>query len=112
MNHVNFASFMEHVVLPKQAADPTQVRLDGQTSGGNRTPAGFFYHQGMLWRVHADSQFEPLVVAYQALKERPTADPFFAVPTGSGKRHCLVLTSELQQKLCRPRFKHLYIYEV
>ena len=112
MNHGSFAAFMEHVVLPRQAADPAQIRLDGQASGGNREPAGFFWHQGKLWRVHADSHFEPLILAYGALKEKPTEDPFIATATGSGYRHCLVLTSELQKQLRQPRFKHLYIYEV
>jgi hypothetical protein len=102
---------MEQVVLPRQAANPAHIRLDGQISGGNREPAGFFWHQGKLWRVHADSHFAPLLLAYGALKETPTADPFIATATGTGKRHCLVLTSQLQQQLPKPRFKHLYIYE-
>lgn len=112
MNNRSFAAFMEHVVLPRQAADPAQTRLDGRTSGGNREPAGFFFHQGRLWRVHADSHFEPLILAYRALTNKPAEDPFVARKTGSGKRCCLVLIAELQQQLCQPRFKHLYIYEV
>lgn len=112
MNHKSFSAFMEQVVLPKLAADPAQTRLDGQTSGGNREPAGFFWHQNKLWRVHADSHFEPLIVAYGALTAEPAEDPFVARATGSGARHCLVLIDKLQQQLCQPRFKHLYIYEV
>lgn len=46
MNHESFAAFMEQVVLPKQAAGPAQIRLDGQLSGGNREPAGFFLASG------------------------------------------------------------------
>jgi hypothetical protein len=51
-------------------------------------------------------------MAYGALTEKPGEDPFVVRPTGSGKRHCLVLIDRLQQQLCQPRFMHLYIYEV
>lgn len=112
MNHKSFSAFMEQVVLPRQVAAPEHIRLDGQTSGGNREPAGFFWHQERLWRVHADSHFEPLILAYSALNAIPGEDPFIARATRSGTRHCLVLISKLQQQLCQPRFKHLYIYEV
>ncbi|WPL17371.1 hypothetical protein Thiowin_02378 [Thiorhodovibrio winogradskyi] len=110
-NHGSFAYFMEQVVLPQKAANPTHMRLDGQTSGGNREPAGFFQHQGKIWRVHADSHYEPLMLAYRNFQKNPDEDPFIATATGSGQRRCLVLKPELQQQLPQPRFKHLYIYE-
>jgi hypothetical protein len=51
----DFISFMQAEVLPRQAANPDHVRLDGDTTGGNRESAGTFSHDGSDWVVHADT---------------------------------------------------------
>ena len=47
----NFIMFMESVVLPRKAANPDYVRLDGAISGGDREVAGEFHHQDCDWVI-------------------------------------------------------------
>jgi hypothetical protein len=103
----DFRSFMQIVVLPSKAAQPTAIRLDGARTGGNRTVAGTFRHHGTLWKVHADTHYEPLEIAYKAALEGQ--DPFVEGRTSSGK--CLALRADLRASQ-RSRPKYLYIYEV
>jgi hypothetical protein len=103
----SFASFVEAVVLPGRAENPAHRRLDGQSTGGNFAVAGEFRHRGRSWKVHADTHYEPLLVAYEAAKSG--ADPFVEVPTKRGTS--LDLTDELRRELSEPRFKYIYIYE-
>ena len=103
-----FIDFVEAVVLPARAANPTHRRLDGQHTGGNWDVAGEFHHRGRRWRVHGDSHFEPLLVAYEAAKTG--VDPFVERPTKTGLS--LDLTAEFRARRAEPRFKYLYVYEV
>ena len=108
MTHKSFTSFVEAVVLPGRAQNPGHRRLDGQQSGGNRTVAGEFTHRGKNWKVHADTHYEPLLVAYEAAKAG--AEPFVEVPTRAG--NSLDLNDDLRRKLSEPRFKYIYIYQI
>ena len=103
--HNDFLSFMHAEVLPRQAANPDHIRLDGATSGGNREIAGRFQHHGFDWIVHADTHYEPLTLAFTAAKNG--ADPFVEEDTANGR--CLVLKPELRAQQ-RSEHKHLYIY--
>jgi hypothetical protein len=94
-------------VLPARALNPAHRRLDGAQSGGNWDIAGVFEHHGKLWTVHADTHFEPLLVAYEA--SRRGSNPFVESPTKT--RVALDLTDDLRAKLSAPRFKYIYIYE-
>jgi hypothetical protein len=105
--HASFVSFMEEVVLPARTASPTDVRLDGWRTGGNFAVFGEFEHGTGQWKVHADTHYEPLMLAYEAAKSG--IDPFVEVPTKRGSS--LDLTDVLRPKLSEPRFKYIYIYE-
>lgn len=103
--HSDFVSFMQAEVLPRQAANPDDIRLDGATTGGNREPAGRFQRHGVDWVVHADSHYEPLLIAFAAAKDG--MDPFTEEETAHGQ--CLVLKPELRDQQ-HSQHKHLYIY--
>ena len=107
--HQSFRSFMEAVVLPMRGANPSHRRLDGQVAGGNREVVGIFRYGGRVWKVHADTHYEPLLIAYNALTSG-TDDPFVEESTRRGL--CLDLLPELRARRRDPRRKYLYIYEV
>jgi len=109
MIYDSFVAFMQIVVLPQRAANANHIRLDGETSGGNRTVAAMFRHHNKVWKVHADSGYEPLILAYDSITEGNVADPFLEESTRRG--NCLVLSDSVRRRMVRPRFKHLYIYE-
>lgn len=68
----SFVAFMESVAIPQKSANPNDIRLDGETSGGNRTVAGMFRHHNKVWKVHADTRFEPLMLGYNSIKNGNT----------------------------------------
>lgn len=100
-----FLSFMTNQVLPLQAAHPERTRLDGESSGGNRSGFGRFRWGGRVWVVNCDTHLEPLMLAYRAAQEGQ--DPFVEEATPEG-RSCLALTKALQAKRSSPH-KHMYI---
>jgi hypothetical protein len=102
----SFAAFVEAVVLPGKETNPGHKRLDGQQTGGNFAVAGEFRHRGRSWKVHADTHYEPLLVAYESA--RRGEDPFIEAPTKRGV--ALDLTDELRRTLTEQRFKYVYIY--
>src|SRR5437870_1460147 len=92
-HHQDFVSFMQSVVLPRKAANPDHLRLDGRRSGGNRDVVGIFCHHEKTWRVNADTHYETLDLAYwTALEGR---EPFVEEATKGGGE-CLALQAELQ----------------
>jgi hypothetical protein len=99
---------MRDAVTPRLNRDPEGRRLDGASTGGNRQVFAFFQYRGKTWRVHSDTHFEPLLIAYRAVQSDPTFDPFEERPTAQGGT-CLELVSELRQQQSG-RHKHLYIY--
>ncbi len=105
MVYDDFLSFMRAVVLPRQAANPDHIRLDGAKTGGNLEVAGRFRHRGRIWVVHADTHYEPLLLAQRAAEEG--ADPFVEEDTPRGR--CLSLTAALRARQESPH-KYLYIY--
>lgn len=62
-------------------------------------------HRGSDWVVHADTHYEPLLIAYAAAKAGE--DPFVEEDTPGGR--CLVLKPHLRAKQHSDQ-KHLYIY--
>jgi hypothetical protein len=105
--HSSFVSFMEAVVLPARAASPTDIRLDGSRTGGNFAVFGEFEYGATQWKVHSDSHYEPLMLAYEVAKNG--TDPFVKVPTKRG--NSLDLNADLRLRLSERRFKYIYIYE-
>jgi hypothetical protein len=82
--YATFREFVEHLVLPMREAHPDHKRLDGQPSGGNRTVAGTFWHRGRRWKVHADTHYRQLLIAYEALRSGEVPDPFVEKATKNG----------------------------
>jgi hypothetical protein len=102
-----FQAFLEAVVLPLRAEHPTRRRLDGWPSGGNWEIAGRFWYADTLWIVHADTHFEPLLLAYEASQKGE--DAFIIEPTNT--RTSLNITPSLRTRMTNPRFKYIYVYE-
>lgn len=102
----SFVEFMERRVLPHRDARPAWKRLDGAQTGGNWEVFGRFHRAGARWKVHADSHFEPLVIAYDAVRAGDP-DPFVESPTTRGLR--LDLREDLAARV-KSGFRHLYIY--
>lgn len=102
----SFAAFVEAKVTPHRDANPDWKRLDGAATGSNADIFGAFRYKGAAYRVHADTHFEPLFVAYQAVVDGDEA-PFVEAPTKTGER--LDLTPELKAQV-KGRFRHLYAY--
>lgn len=107
-DYQSFREFVEQIILPMQAANPGDARLDGQPSGGNRAVVGTFWHQGRRWKVHADTHYHQLLVAYQALRSGELLDPFVEQATARGK--CLEHVPSLRVRT-EDKHKHMYIYE-
>jgi hypothetical protein len=101
----DFLSFMRRVVLPRKAANPDHIRLDGARTGGNLEKAGEFAHRGYVWNVYADTHYEPLLIAYSAAEGGN--DLFIEEETSGGRSWAL--TPELKARQ-RTRPKHMYIY--
>jgi hypothetical protein len=104
----SFSDFMTRYVIPLERADPKSRRLDGEWSGGNRTVAGSFVHDGRRWVVHADTHFRPLRIAYNDVLRDPAGDPFTREVTRAGT--CLVLRDDLRRLHDSPH-KYVYIYD-
>jgi hypothetical protein len=105
MVHDDFVHLMETEFLPLRKKSPTHIRIDGQLTGGNYEVAGRFRHHGKTWKVHADTHYDRLMLAYDVLKKDKSADPFVEEPTKHGTS--LVLRSDLRPK----GDKYIYIYE-
>jgi hypothetical protein len=89
--------------------NPDHKRLDEQPSGGNRTIFGCFQHDERTWKVHSDTHYKPLMLAYEATIN-DGSDPFVEHKTKGG-RLSLILRPELRE-LQNSSYKHLYIYEI
>ena len=105
MVYDDFLSFVRVEVLPRRAANPDHIRLDGATTGGSRDVAGRFRHNDLGWVVHADTHYEPLLLAHAAAEAG--ADPFVEEDTARGR--CLALAPAVRALQKSPH-KHLYIY--
>ena len=112
MVYDSFKAFMEKLVIPQKKANPNHIRLDGKTSGSTREAAGMFRHHNKVWKVDADTRYEPLLLAYDLMKKGAVNDPFVEEATATGKGTCLVLREKVKKLLPYSRFKYHYIYEI
>lgn len=108
MNNSTFVEFMDRVVRPAKKANPNDKRLDGQLSGGNRTVFGCFQHLGRTWKVHSDSHYQPLMLAYDEAVNG--GDPFIENITKGG-RYSLILQPRVKEHQSS-KHKYHYIYEI
>ena len=109
MRYSSFDAFMHDFVLPLQQQHPGWRQLDGKSRSSPVTVA-IFDHQNHSWEVHADTRFDPLLVAHADASSG--SDPLVPEPSRSGKRMCLALRADLRSKTNQPRYKHLFIYQI
>lgn len=102
-----FTEFVERVALPRLLENPRALRLDGRDTGGNREVAGRFYFGSRQWKVHSDTHFEPLLLAYWHARRFGEAATFERVVTGSDEK--LDIVPELRRVRASPH-QHLYVY--
>jgi len=104
----DFPTLMERFVLPWKRKHPDDIRIDGETSMGNWHVAGRFRHANKLWKLHADTHYEPPILAHEAMRNG-SPDPFTQEPTPHGT--ALVLVNGVRRKM-KSRYKYMYIYEM
>jgi hypothetical protein len=109
VTHPSYVSFVEKVVLPRRTLNPHHIRLDGEVAGGNRTVAGVFRGGGREWKVHEDSHYEPLLIAYEAARAGDPW-PFVEAPTKTGT--ALDLKPDLRERMSDRSHKYMYIYSL
>jgi hypothetical protein len=109
MVYQNYESFIEEYVIPQHVAHPAHIRLDGKTKGSSLEVAGRFKHHGKVWKVHFDTRYEPLLLAFEAVKHGQVQDPFVEKPTKQNQGICLVLQNSIKAKQST-QFKYLFIY--
>lgn len=85
MIYESFKDLMELAILPQQATNPDHTRLDGEKMGPNGKAAFRFWHSGKAWQVNSDTQYEPLKLAYDLIKNGESENPFIEEPTNTGK---------------------------
>ena len=96
---------MEEIVLPLAKNNPQLIRLDGQTTGGNRNHFAWFRYKGNTWKMHSDTHIGELIKAFKEMES--VNDQFITGETNKSGNSCLVLKPDLAD---RP--KHIYIYMV
>jgi len=101
----NFKELMEDSVLPLIKKHPDWIRLDGQTSGGNRNHFAWFRYNGKTWKIHSDTHIAELIKAYKEIILG--LEPFIITKTNRSGNICLELLPELAGNP-----KHFYIYMV
>ena len=100
----NFEQLMTQLAIPFHRTHPDWIRLDGWTSGGNRTIFAQFYYQGKRWKIHSDTHFERLYEAYEIMQQGE--DPFEIKPTRN-KGQCL----DIKGRLRGAKFLYIYLNE-
>ena len=108
---MKFNEFYEQIVLPAKKINPHHIRLDGEIAGGNRKIFGSFTHNNRIWKVHSDTHYEPLMLAYEySCLDCEKNDPFIMETTRNGS-NCLALIDKLFRLQINSKYKYLYIYE-
>ncbi|MBI1382638.1 MAG: hypothetical protein GC161_16295 [Planctomycetaceae bacterium] len=105
----SFAALVEAEVLPRLAANPGHVRLDGGESVGSEVwnTVGSFMFDGDEWEVFVDNHYEPLLLAYWSARFRGEDRTFRRADTKT--RVKLELADDLR-KIRPGRHQYLYLY--
>jgi hypothetical protein len=103
----DFLSFIRAEVLPRRAANPSDIGLSGATTVHSADVVAWFVHNGLAWGVYAATHYQPLMLAYAAVEAG--TDPFVEEDTPQGR--CLALTPELRARQRSPH-RYLYIYRM
>jgi len=76
---------VESGVLPQQAHNPTHISLDGRRTGPHGSAAFRFKRHGNVWKINADTHYDPLKLAYDSIANDSSYDPFVEMPTRETK---------------------------
>ncbi len=90
-----FIDFMVDMVKPDKRNNPDHIRLDGKLKGSNGKIYGKFKHFGKIWKVHQDTRYLPLELAYNAAMN--DKDPFVRGLTRTKKKPKLKLSDEIRK---------------
>lgn len=108
----SFLELMEQVIVPRFEADPNSTRIGSKALGGGpRMPSCYFVYRGRTWRVHGDSAYQPLMIAYKAMKSGALPYPFVEKTKSRGSGLCLLLHESLAPVLASLPIQRMYIYE-
>ena len=104
---------MEDMVIPAKEKNPDHIRPDGKPKGSNGKIFGKFEHCGKIWKVHYDTRYLPLEIAYDAAMS--DKDPFVPGLTRIKKNPKLKLHPDIkelqsQQQDSKSNYDYLYIY--
>jgi hypothetical protein len=95
-HYSDFASLLQHYILPLAQAHPGWERVDGAYGIPGRTMAWFNWN-GTRYALNGETQFAPLLQAEEWMQAHPGEDPLVVRP-GSGPRGRLALRSEIGWK--------------
>ena len=109
--YADFNSFAIAVRSHSQS-HPDWIRLNGQTSGGDQNAWAEFWHLDRRWKVDADTQFSPILVAYEHWLS--TGENPFQIEE-SPKRYCLAVIASVRDLLVQldvkyDKNKYFYAY--
>lgn len=106
MIYESFEEWVRENVLAHRQLHPTWFRLDGRTQNGNQTIFAKFKHLDLIWKVHADTRFDPVLRAYDAIINGTHPHPLRMTRTRNDRSDCLTLIPELEDG---PN-KYFYVY--
>ena len=86
---------MEDMVLPATKQNPDDIRPDGKQKGSNGKIFGKFEHCRTVWKVHYDTRYRPLELAYDNASDNK--DPFVTGFTKIKKNPKLKLRSDIRE---------------
>ena len=101
------------MVIPAKEKNPDHIRPDGKPKGSNGKIFGKFEHGGKIWKVHYDTRYLPLELAYDDTSDNK--DPFVIGFTRIKKNPKLKLRSDIrelqsQKQDSKSNYDYLNIY--
>jgi hypothetical protein len=82
----DFGEMMRAVVIPMHLVAPDHLRLDSPRTDGNWDVLCRFRWRTGVWKVHFDSRYEPLILAYYGWSFGLGEAVFVEVPMDAGVR--------------------------
>ena len=103
----DFGEMMRQAVLPMHLAAPGNVRLDSPRTDGNWDVLCRFRWRDRVWKVHMDSHYEPLLLAYYGWHCVAKDEVFVEAPMKNGVRLDIV-DSVIGIRPTQHRYLYLY----
>jgi hypothetical protein len=105
--YTDFGAMMRQVVIPMHMAEPSHARLDSPRTDGNWDVLCRFQWKARVWKVHMDSHFEPLMLAYYGWQYSLGDDVFVESAIETGVRLDIV---DVVAAIRPTRHRYLYLY--